>query len=96
MSDDMQMTYREIRRYIKDVEHIDTTEEALRVGVEVVRHLPEPFDEQTSEKLNEIADCLGLLTKFVIGEARYARILYSDLERDIKSIHMNRVLTNER
>ena len=74
MSDDMQMTYREIRRYIKDVEHIDSTEEALRVGVEVVRHLPEPFDEQTSEKLTEIADCLNLLAKFVIDEAKYARI----------------------
>ena len=74
MSDDIQKTYREIRRYIKDVEHIDSTERALEVGIELVRHLPEPFDEQTSEKLNEIADCLNLLTEFVIAEARYARI----------------------
>ena len=44
------------------------------MGVELVRHLPEPFDEQTSEKLNEIADCLELLTVFVISEAKYARI----------------------
>ena len=74
MSDDIQKTYREIRRYIKDVEHIDSTERALEVGIELVRHLPEPFDEQTSEKLNEIADCLNLLAEFVIAEARYARI----------------------
>ena len=74
MSDDIQKTYREIRRYIKDVEHIDSTEKALKVGIELVRHLPEPFDEQTSEKLNEIADCLNLLAKFVINEAKYARI----------------------
>ncbi len=74
MSDDIQKTYREIRRYIKDVEHIDSTERALEVGIELVRHLPEPFDEQTSEKLNEIADCLNLLAEFVIGEAKYARI----------------------
>mgnify|MGYP003987901721 CR=1 FL=1 len=76
---------------MSDSKHIGSVENALEVGIERVRHLPEPFDEQTSEKLNEIADCLGLLTKFVIGEARYARILYSDLERDIKSIHMNSV-----
>ena len=74
MSDDMQKTYREIVSMIKDVEHIDTTEKALEVGIELVRHLTEPFDEQTSEKLNEIADCLNLLAEFVIGEARYARI----------------------
>ena len=59
---------------MSDVKHIDSTERALEVGVELVRHLPEPFDEQTSEKLNEIADCLNLLTKFVIDEARYTRI----------------------
>ena len=80
MSDDIQKTYREIRRYIKDVEHIDSTERALEVGIELVRHLPEPFDEQTSEKLNEIADCLNLLANFVIGEAKYARIKHSNLE----------------
>ena len=59
---------------LDDIKHIDSTERALEVGVELVRHLPEPFDEQTSEKLNEIADCLNLLAKFVIGEAKYARI----------------------
>ena len=30
--------------------------------------------KETSEKLIDIADCLNLLTKFVIAEARYARI----------------------
>ena len=64
---------------IVDTEHIDSVEKALEVGIELVRHLPEPFDEQTSEKLNEIADCLNLLTKFVIDEARYYRI-----ERDLQ------------
>jgi hypothetical protein len=59
---------------LDDIKHIDSTERALEVGVELVRHLPEPFDEQTSEKLNEIADCLNLLAKFVINEAKYARI----------------------
>ena len=59
---------------LDDIKHIDSTERALEVGVELVRHLPEPFDEQTSEKLNEIADCLNLLAEFVIAEARYARI----------------------
>ena len=78
MSDDMQKTYREIVSMIKDVEHIDTTEKALEVGIDLVRHLPEPFDEQTSEKLNEIADCLNLLAEFVIAEAKYARMLYAN------------------
>ena len=59
---------------MSDSKHIDSTEQALLVGIELVRHLPEPFDEQTSEKLTEIADCLNLLTEFVIAEARYARI----------------------
>ena len=59
---------------MSDSKHIDSTERALEVGIELVRHLPEPFDEQTSEKLNEIADCLELLTVFVISEAKYARI----------------------
>ena len=59
---------------LDDIKHIDSTERALEVGVELVRHLPEPFDEQTSEKLNEIADCINLLAKFVINEAKYARI----------------------
>ena len=64
---------------MSDSKHIASTELALQVGIELVRHLPEPFDEQTSEKLNEIADCLNLLTKFVIDEARYYRI-----ERDLQ------------
>ena len=59
---------------MSDSKHIDSTEQALLVGIELVRHLPEPFDKETSEKLNEIADCLNLLTKFVIAEAKYARI----------------------
>ena len=54
--------------------HIDSTERALEVEIELVRHLPEPLEKETSEKLNEIADCLNLHTKFVIAEARYARI----------------------
>ena len=53
--------------------HIDITEIALQVGIERVRHLPKPFDEQTSEKLTDIADCLNLLKEFVMTEARYAR-----------------------
>ena len=59
---------------MSDSKHIDSTERALEVGVEVVRHLPEPLEKETSEKLNEIADCLNLLAKFVINEAKYARI----------------------
>ena len=59
---------------MSDSKHIDSTEQALLVGIELVRHLPEPFDKETSEKLNEIADCLNLLAEFVIAEARYARI----------------------
>ncbi len=57
-----------------DSKHIDSVENALEVGVEVVRHLPEPLEKETSEKLNEIADCLNLLAEFVIAEARYTRI----------------------
>ena len=64
---------------MSDSKHIDSVEKALEVGIELVRHLPEPFDEQTSEKLTEIADCLNLLAKFVIDEARYYRI-----ERDLQ------------
>jgi hypothetical protein len=64
---------------MSDSKHIDSVEKALEVGIELVRHLPEPFDEQTTQKLNEIADCLNLLTKFVIDEARYYRI-----ERDLQ------------
>ncbi len=59
---------------MSDSKHIDSTEQALLVGIELVRHLPEPLEKETSEKLNEIADCLNLLTKFVIAEAKYARI----------------------
>ena len=59
---------------MSDSKHIDSTERALEVGIELVRHLPEPFDEQTSEKLNEIADCLNLLAEFVIAESKYSRI----------------------
>ena len=59
---------------MSDAKHIDSVENALEVGIEVVRHLPEPFDKETSEKLNEIADCLNLLAEFVIAEARYTRI----------------------
>jgi hypothetical protein len=64
---------------MSDSKHIDSVENALEVGIDLVRHLPEPFDEQTTQKLNEIADCLNLLTKFVIDEARYYRI-----ERDLQ------------
>tara|TARA_B110000003_G_C16334501_1_gene412206 strand:- start:396 stop:530 length:135 start_codon:yes stop_codon:yes gene_type:complete len=44
------------------------------VGIELVRNLPEPFDKETSEKLNEIADFLYLLANFFIAETKYARI----------------------
>ena len=56
---------------MSDSKHIDSVENALEVGIERVRHLQPPFDKQTSEKLNEIADCLNLLAEFVIAEARY-------------------------
>ena len=82
MSVGIQKTYRELVSMIKDVEHIDSLEKVLEVGIQLVRHLPEPFDEQTSEKLNEIADCLNLLTEFVINEARYARMLY-EMKSDV-------------
>ena len=59
---------------MSDSKHIASTELALQVGIERVRHLPEPFEKETSEKLTDIADCLNLLTKFVIAEARYACI----------------------
>ena len=70
----VRVAYNNSDETLDDIKHIDSTERALEVGIEVVRHLPEPFDEQTSEKLNEIADCLNLLAKFVIDEARYTRI----------------------
>ena len=44
------------------------------MGIELVRHLPEPFDKETSEKLNEIADYLYQQANFVIAEAKYSRI----------------------
>ena len=59
---------------MSDSKHIDSVENALEVGIELVRHLQPPFDKETSEKLTDIADCLNLLTEFVIAEARYARI----------------------
>ena len=42
------------------------------------------LEKETSEKLNEIADCLNLLAKFVINEAKYARIVHSNIKRDIR------------
>ena len=75
--DDIKQTYRDIVGLIKDVEHIDSTEKALDLGIEIVRHLPEPLEKETSEKLNEIADCLNLLANFMITEAKYVRMLYS-------------------
>ena len=45
---------------MSDSKHIDSVENALEVGIERVRHLPEPFEKETSEKLTDIADCLNL------------------------------------
>ena len=59
---------------IVDTKHIDSTEKALELGIHLVRHLPEPLEAETSEKLTEIADVLNLLARFVIDEARYARV----------------------
>jgi hypothetical protein len=59
---------------IVDTKHIDNTEKALELGIHLVRHLPKPLENETSEKLTEIADVLNLLAKFVIDEARYARV----------------------
>ena len=67
------------KNIIVDTKHIDSTEKALEVGIDLVRHLPEPLETETSEKLTEIADVLNLLAKFVIDEARYYRI-----ERDLQ------------
>ena len=69
---------------MSDSKHIDSVENALEVGIELVRHLPAPFDKETSEKLNEIADCLNLLAEFVIAESRYSRIKHSNLESQIR------------
>ena len=59
---------------MSDSKHIDSVENALEVGIELVRHLQPPIDKETSEKLTDIADCLNLLAEFVIAEAKYARI----------------------
>ena len=58
-----------------DSKDIDSMEDALLVGVERIKHLPHPFEKETSEKLTEIADWGLLLTKFVIEQARYTRYL---------------------
>ena len=58
-----------------DCKDIDSMEDALLMGTEMIKHLPEPFEEETSEKLTEIADWGLLLTKFVIEQARYTRYL---------------------
>ncbi len=58
-----------------DYKDIDSMETALLVGAELIKHLPEPFEKETSEKLTEIADWGLLLTKFVIEQARYTRYL---------------------
>ena len=58
-----------------DSKDIDSMEEALLVGAERIKHLPHPFEKETSEKLTEIADWGLLLTKFVIEQARYTRYL---------------------
>ena len=70
----VRVAYNNSDETLDDIKHIDSTERALEVGIEVVRHLPEPLEKETSEKLNEIADCLELLSVFVISEAKYARI----------------------
>ena len=70
----VRVAYNNSDETLDDIKHIDSTERALEVGIEVVRHLPEPLEKETSEKLNEIADCLYLLANFVIAEAKYARI----------------------
>ena len=58
-----------------DYKDIDTMETALLVGAERIKYLPEPLEEETSDKLTEIADWGLLLTKFVIEQARYTRYL---------------------
>jgi hypothetical protein len=67
-----------------DLKHIDSTEKALEVGIERVRHLPHPLEKETSEKLTDIADCLNLLAKFVIDESRYARIVHSQFRKRLE------------
>ena len=80
----VRVAYNNSDETLDDIKHIDSTERALEVGIEVVRHLPEPLEKETSEKLNEIADCLELLSVFVISEAKYARIKHSNLESQIR------------
>ena len=67
-----------------DSKHIDSTEKALEVGIERVRHLPHLLEKETSEKLTDIADCLNLLAKFVIDESRYARIVHSQFRKRLE------------
>ena len=67
-----------------DSKHIDSTEKALEVGIERVRHLPHPLENETSEKLTDIADCLNLLAKFVIDESRYACIVHSQFRKRLE------------
>ena len=77
---------------MSDSKHIDSVENALEVGIELVRHLPEPFDEQTSEKLNEIADCLNLLAEFVIAESRYSRSKMNDIHTLLSKVKITQDL----
>ena len=58
-----------------DCKDIDSMEDALLMWTEMIKHLPHPFEKETSEKLTEIADWGLLLTKFVIEQARYTRYL---------------------
>ena len=73
------MTDNDVRLFIADMEwdvkDIDSMEKALEVGIALVRHLPEPLEKETSEKLTDIADTFNLLVTFVIEQARYTRFL---------------------
>ena len=44
---------------MSDSKHIDSVENALEVGIELVRHLPEPFDKETSEKYYKNGECIS-------------------------------------
>ena len=72
-----------------DCKDIDSMEDALLMGTEMIKHLPHPFEKETSEKLTEIADWGLLLTKFVIEQARYTRYLLIREEQET-----NRAKTN--
>ena len=72
-----------------DYKDIDTMETALLVGAERIQYLPEPFEEETSEKLTEIADWGLLLTKFVIEQARYTRYLLIREEQETDRQNLN-------